>query len=564
MRFGLYSPDDILFRLFRDDGTGETMVRWGSEGYVTGGSGLPEDEGRLRWAQMPLPAGSYRLDAVTLDTASPDDFRLTVDVQPTPPPPYRFKSIAVSGYQTCGVLLDGTPLCWGARGVEGDGSEIPDLKFKAISVGDHVCGLLDNGEAVCWDFKEEGPHTCYVKDYGGTYCRRDNQPPPVDVATRSEGMFATATITVLGGYFDQTPPAGERFESLSVGWVHACGLRQNGTAVCWGSNQYGKATPPPGERLKSISSGQSHTCGIRLDGTAICWGKDFGQLTELEGGPYISVNAGKHICALGEDGSSRCWGGGGLTACLPLDSGGYVASHGAFECRSFAEAEDVPLSPPEGEKLAALSSGSPHCALRDNGSAVCWTRYKPTGLMPPPAGERFTSISSSAHHACALRPDATVACWGRDRFGESSPPSGANLTHQGEPAAPAGQVSISAGSYHTCSLDGDGYATCWGPNWWTGRFTERFTSINGGRAHACGLRPDGSVLCRGSDLYGQSSPPQVRNSFRSAAATTITADSARTGLSCAGAETTMGNPLPGRRSVRVHQRWRLAYLRPSI
>ena len=502
VRFELYSPDDIQMRLLREDGSRDARLDWEAEGYLTGGSGVPGGEGRLRWAHLPLPAGTYKLEAVSLDTVSPEDFTLTIFVQSTPSPPYRFKSISVSGSQTCGLLQDGTPLCWGARGVEGAGSEIPEVKLKSISSGGHACGLRPDGQAVCWDFEEDGEHTCSPQN-GAVYCTAVDQPPPgPQVAPRNEGMFATATVRVIGGYFDQTPPSGERFETVDVGWVHACALRRDATAVCWGSNQHGKASPPLGERFKSISSGFGHTCAIRLNGSAICWGDDYGQLTELEGGPYVSINAGDHTCALGEDGITNCWGGRGLEYCLPIAGGG-----GTFECRSFGSSEDVPLSPPEDQKFASLGSGGPHCALRDDGSPFCWTNFSQTGLVPPPPEERLKAVSSSVHNACGLRIDGTAVCWGRDRVGQSSPPSGFNLTQQGEDAVPQSLVSISAGSYHTCALDGEGYATCWGPSWWSGRFTGRYIDIGGGWAHACGLRADGSVVCQGSNLYGQLSPP---------------------------------------------------------
>ena len=40
------------------------------------------------------------------------------------------------------------------------------------------------------------------------------------------------------------PPAGERFTTLSIGYGHSCGLRFDGTAVCWSQQDYGQANPP--------------------------------------------------------------------------------------------------------------------------------------------------------------------------------------------------------------------------------------------------------------------------------------------------------------------------------
>ena len=64
-------------------------------------------------------------------------------------------------------------------------------------------------------------------------------------------------------------------------------------------------------------------------------------------------------------------------------------------------------APPPGwrapEQHTTLSSGELHtCALRQNGTPVCWG-YDVDGQASPPEGERFASISSGSGHTCALR-----------------------------------------------------------------------------------------------------------------------------------------------------------------
>ena len=38
-------------------------------------------------------------------------------------------------------------------------------------------------------------------------------------------------------------PSG-KFESVTTGSQHSCGLRQQGSVQCWGENTYGETTPP--------------------------------------------------------------------------------------------------------------------------------------------------------------------------------------------------------------------------------------------------------------------------------------------------------------------------------
>ena len=506
LRFEASSSHDLLLKLWKNNSSGAEPIEVEpiepeASGYLEGGLGVPED-GRLHWGHVSLPAGEYTAEVVALHRATPGDFTLTLTSQSTPPPPYKFKSISVWHGRSCGVLHDGTPLCWGKRNVDGGGSVAPVGKFTAISLGKHTCALREDGSPVCWDFANEGEHTCAPKN-GDTYCRLDNQYIPTETPKdRDGGAVVLRQVTVIGGYYDQTPPPGERLTSLSVGWVHGCGLRREGTAVCWGSNQEGKSTPPAGERFMAVDAGVSHSCGLRQDGTAVCWGSDWrGQTTAPEGEHFIAISAGEeHACALRQDGSTACWGVSDALGVCPAHPGG------EYSCHSISVDKNLPQSPPEDERLAFLAE-NPHCGLTFDGRPVCWTNYQ-SGLLPVPEDVRFTSISTSSQHACALMADGVAACWGGNRYGESSPPSGANLTsHQPLRQEPADLVSISSGSHHTCALDSEGYAYCWGPNWWRGRFSGRFTSISSGWDHSCGVKLDGTVACRGSNDYGQSTPP---------------------------------------------------------
>lgn len=99
-----------------------------------------------------------------------------------------------------------------------------------------------------------------------------------------------------------TPPVDERFESISGGAVHTCGLRKDGSPVCWGAIDFdlGQASPPDGVALTSISSGGTHTCGLRSDGTSLCWGDDeYGQLVVPAGERFTRISSGLvHTCGL--------------------------------------------------------------------------------------------------------------------------------------------------------------------------------------------------------------------------------------------------------------------------
>ena len=506
VRFAVSSADDTFISLLRVDGTGEPSAIDVSASGDVFRRYRPPDEKRLHWSHVPLAPGRYTLEAVTRSRVSPGVFTLTITALPTPAPPYRFVSVNASNGRTCGLLMDGTALCWGASAVKGEGAEMPAGKFVAINTGLHSCALRVDGTPVCWDFKREGEHACELGDNGDTFCRRIEQRAPSHESSgpdEGDSVLDSLNIGVIDGYTVQTPPAGEKLVSISTDYNHSCGLREDGTAVCWGSNQYGKASAPEGERFVSVDTGVSHSCGLREDGTALCWGLDEDYLSMVKvpvAERFVAITAGEdQTCGLRGDGSIVCWGDGSLYVCTPIPDG--------ERCSVYGYGDNFLLSPPENDRFASLSSGEPFCGLRDDGTPACWPR-EPSRLVPTPEGERFTSISASSSHACGLRMDGTAVCWGDDRLGQSSPPSGVNLNVARTPKAPVGLVSISAGEFNTCALDADGAATCWGYPWWSGRFGDLYSYISSNQSHTCAIRLDGSVVCGGDDRLRQSSPPQ--------------------------------------------------------
>ena len=74
-----------------------------------------------------------------------------------------------------------------------------------------------------------------------------------------------------------------------------------------------------------------------------------------------------------------------------------------------------------GGPFKAVSGGWSHtCAIREDGTAVCWGADA-YGQASPPEGEVFVAIGCDSDHTCGIRPDGAAVCWGRDNFRQSSP-----------------------------------------------------------------------------------------------------------------------------------------------
>ena len=58
---------------------------------------------------------------------------------------------------------------------------------------------------------------------------------------------------------------------MTAGGLHTCGLRPDGTAVCWGDDVDGQSEPPEG-LFTTLAAGLDHTCGLCPDGSVTCWG----------------------------------------------------------------------------------------------------------------------------------------------------------------------------------------------------------------------------------------------------------------------------------------------------
>jgi alpha-tubulin suppressor-like RCC1 family protein len=366
-------------------------------------------------------------------------------------------------------------------------------------------------------------------------------PGAVTITASAEGQSGTAGVTVT-----------LRFASVSAGTDFSCGVTPTGTAYCWGRNAGGSlgngaggnrteptaVTMPPGVRFDSVSAGQDHACGLASTGAIYCWGSNgsgqlgTGDMTSRSeptlviaplGAPsvtYTNVSAGAQFtCARTPTELVYCWG-------LNFDG-------------QLGNAENAGLNTPnpqplevQGGPFAVVSVFLGHaCALTDVGFAVCWgsntTGQLGRGGSPDPGdflpgqisgSRRFSAIAAGDGHTCAVELGGAGWCWGSNANGQLGTTLGGGASLSTFPVAVNGTrtfESISAGQALSCAVATNEAGFCWGSNA-SGQLGIgsdlsqpsppqprtvsgglEFRAIDAGTAHACGVTVDNRAYCWG-------------------------------------------------------------------
>jgi alpha-tubulin suppressor-like RCC1 family protein len=300
---------------------------------------------------------------------------------PVAAPSYDLHASAVvaGGYFTCALDKAGLASCWGSNvyGQGGSGSSAISLPLTQVSGGQqftqlvagrwHVCGITTTQDAYCWGWDWSGQ--LGAGDVSSDQCAGD----PCSRVPR----------LVVGGH---------KWAQLAATDRATCGITTANELYCWGldvggsdglycqlpDNLVGCTRTPiriaPSQSYKFTSIGDVHRCEQKLDGTLDCWGANYwGQfgdgtaptysatpVTAAGGAAYPSFVAQRDAnCALTSDGRAQCWGsnwagqiGDGSTqnALVPTDVSG-------------------------AHRFAALfSSGNSDfaCGVDDKGHAYCW------------------------------------------------------------------------------------------------------------------------------------------------------------------------------------------------
>lgn len=368
--------------------------------------------------------------------------------------PLTAKLLAVGGFHSCALLLEGEVKCWGRNNYGqlglshtnniGDdeapsSQEVINLGAKAIDLSSglyHTCAILEDGSVKCWGQNLKGQLGLgHMNNIG------DDEHP--------------SSISSI--------PLASKAKKLYAGTNHTCALLDNKKVQCWGDNSFGQL-------------GLGHTNNIGDDETLDSLG-----YVSL-GGDVVQMDISTisfHSCAVLVNGDLKCWGRNN-SGQLGL---GHTNSIGDDELPS-----DVG-SVPFGSQILQLATGNQHtCALASGQNIRCWGSNLRgqigTGNLDTIGDDEaansigFINTGASGHtlvstgnfHTCAIGTDEKVYCFGQGANGVTGLGHTNNI---GDDEAvldnsdvDLGELPISqvaSGIFHTCALTKDtGEVICWG------------------------------------------------------------------------------------------------------
>jgi len=444
-------------------------------------------------------------------------------------PPMPWAGVSSSTGHSCGLLGNGEAICYGG----GAATPPTGTAFRQVVAGAAFGCALDYANMLsCWGTSPTLAGTEYIQLVAGpthlcgllpnleAECAGGSVPdPPSDgpfkTLTRGDGstcgLFTNGFVECWGPGSPGPPPMGlEPFVDLKGGFGTACGIKPNRTVSCWTTGMTPLPLPMPLEDVafSEVSLGDGFNCGIRQDTGAIaCWGTPPTPIPITSSASKISAASG-YACAIDTDGSQKCWGPAAPSP--PVVQFPQVAAGWGHACETASDStlncwssSGTVRSPPVGEYLNADSGDGFACAVERVTGDISCWGDNSNGTTGPFA-TASTQVTAGADHACAIRVNGSVGCWGLSDDGRTTPPPGSFLQ-------------ISAGFGHTCGVRINGDINCWGLN---GDLqaddqladpmdpSTRFEGVSAGAFHTCGKQVSGMVECwgRNTSPYFQATP----------------------------------------------------------
>ncbi|TQD91966.1 hypothetical protein C1H46_022482 [Malus baccata] len=227
------------------------------------------------------------------------------------------------------------------------------------------------------------------------------RPPPSSSSSNTNSTLSCWRFSANGTSHKRIY-RGPPLTQLVAGNSHVCGLIQNGTTStssrlqCWQWHWFRNSTISRHEYgFSSIAVGEKFVCGVSQIGKVTCLGSNYivvGKEPRASGkNVYKAVSAGfGHACAISSvDNSLDCWG-------------------------------EMKGEKPQGRFTSLALGENRSCALRPNGTVVCWGENN-FSLPETLKGTYFTAIEAKRSVFCGVSSsNFSLYCWGNPMFDVSN------------------------------------------------------------------------------------------------------------------------------------------------
>ncbi len=331
-------------------------------------------------------------------------------------------------------LSSGPAYCWGddGSGQLGNGAAAADSQPNVAVTGSHNWVQISASEEF----------TCAIDDAGDGWCWGDNSN--TNLGTGSCCTASPDPVQVIGGH---------SWIKIDTGLIAACGLATDGKAYCWGNDDYeqqGEDDADPDDGSPSVEVNESTVtgtawtdvvmgdgiaCGIRNDGTAWCWGgTDYTAALGCGGscpGNYIPTKVADggvsgsawididvnydYGCAIRDDNTAWCWGN---------------KANGRLGNGQTSGLSSTPVAVSGSHAFASISTGNSHaCGVTTTGVGYCWgvgtngrlgsggTAQKSTPFAVT-GSHTWSKIQAGHLYTCGVTTAGDAYCWGYGTDGE--------------------------------------------------------------------------------------------------------------------------------------------------
>ena len=306
--------------------------------------------------------------------------------------------------RTCAVRVDGGVACWGLNGLLDRFALAGLTDVVAVTTSNqwgsnlHACVLHEDGTISCWG---NGQHGKLGQDDKSSHYVPMKVPRITDAVAVSAGGEFTCALHRDGGvscwgrndvgqmvdgakrdrFSPRRIPGLSDVVTIASGMNTACAVHRDGDISCWGEPYEISDTGPerfnPPTAFASVSLGPmdaSSFCATSVDGDVYCWTprQNPEAATRVAGlTDVVEVSTGiASTCALHRDGGVSCWG---QNQAGEVGDGTTSARHRPERIAGISDAVAINISAGRYLDSSSWRVVNPHaCALRADGSALCW------------------------------------------------------------------------------------------------------------------------------------------------------------------------------------------------